>query len=80
MAHDYTKLDSAILANVADGPVDFTALSISVSGLSDALAASDQTPGWRIVDRRLQALRKAGRIRYRRNPHGWVLCDVPAVG
>jgi hypothetical protein len=73
MAHDYTNLDSAILARVAKGCVSFTALSGSVSKESDALAKNDPAPAWRIVDRRLQALRKAGRIRYQRKPEGWVL-------
>ena len=79
MAHDYTELDNAILARVAEGCVSFTALSGAVSKHSEALAKNDPAPGWRIVDRRLQALRKAGRIRYQRKPEGWVL-GTRAVG
>lgn len=73
MAHDYTELDGAIIARVAEGCVSFSALLTSVSKHSEALAKTDSAPGWRIVDRRLQALRKAGRIRYQRKPEGWVL-------
>lgn len=76
MAHDYTELDSAIIERVSKGCVSFTALSGSVSKPSEALATNDPAPGWRIVDRRLQALRKAGRIRYQRKPEGWVLGDA----
>ena len=80
MAHDYTELDGAIIARVAEGRVTFTALSSAVSRHSEALAKTDPAPGWRIVDRRLQALRKAGRIRYQRKPEGWVLGDVRMLG
>ena len=80
MAHDYTKLDDAIIARVAKGCVSFTALSTSVSIHSELLAKSDPAPAWRIVDRRLQALRKAGRLRYQRKPEGWVLGKVRMLG
>lgn len=73
MAHDYTELDSAIISRVTEGCVSFAALSGAVSKHSETLAKTDPAPAWRIVDRRLQALRKAGRIRYQRKPEGWVL-------
>lgn len=76
MAHDYTELDEAIIARVTEGCVSFSALSAAVSNCSEALAKNDPAPAWRIVDRRLQALRKAGRIRYQRKPEGWMLGNV----
>lgn len=73
MAHDYTALDGAIIDRVAKGCVGFTTLCGAVAKHSESLAGNDKAPAWRIVDRRLQALRKAGRIRYQRKPEGWVL-------
>jgi hypothetical protein len=83
MAHDYTALDGAIIDRVAKGCVGFTTLCGAVLKHAESLAAHDPAPPWRIVDRRLQALRKAGRIRYQRKPEGWVphnaeLCGGPS--
>ena len=72
MKNDYTKLDAAIITQVAKGCIGFTALCNVVQQHS-AVFAGDYTPPWRIVERRLQALRKAGRISYQRKPEGWVL-------
>jgi hypothetical protein len=80
MAHDYTELDEAIIEKVAKGPVGFTAISFFVAKQSGSLEKNDPAPAWRIVDRRLQALRKAGRIRYQRKPEGWVLGEVKMLG
>ena len=84
MKHDYTKLDAAILARIAElGCATFTRLqSGDVQMISEEAAAEHNKtvalkwklkPGWRFIDARLQALRKAGRIRYQRQPEGWVL-------
>ena len=73
MAHDYTNLDAAILAVVGEKPATFTGLSYRVASHSDELAKNDPAPAWQIVDRRLQSMRKAGKIRYQRKPEGWVL-------
>jgi len=74
MAHDYTRLDAAIISRVGEGVVSFAALSAAMAEHSDALAKSDPAPAWQIVARRLQSLRRAGRIRHQRKPNqGWVL-------
>ncbi len=91
--HDYAKLDAGILACISAGsgtPLTFTRLCnlTSVRGESQMLATEANAtkpprlhiPSWRIVDRRLQALRKAGRIRYQRKPEGWVLATPPEAG
>ena len=79
MKHDYTALDRAIIAYITAGKATFTGLTAAVAEHSDALARDDAAPGWRIVDRRLQALRKAGQIRYKRGVFGgWVLADKAA--
>ena len=76
---DYTALDAAILAVItAAPPATFQAINTDRGVLehsSRLAAATRDTPEWRMVDRRLQAMRKASRIRYQRKPEGWVLVD-----
>ena len=76
MAHNYTDLDAAILAVIDNAPVTFLVVSREVAPQSEKLAAHDLAPAWRIVDRRLQAMRKIGKIRYQRKPEGWVLVEA----
>ncbi len=86
MKHDYTKLDAAILARIAElGCCSFTRLQAGeVLQLANEHSEADAEPctsklrlkpSWRFIDARLQALRKAGRIAYQRKPEGWVLSD-----
>lgn len=87
MKHDYSKLDAAILGQINGvAPVMFWALAhvMAVAEESHKIANANnagkaerlKTPPWRFVDRRLQALRKAGHIRYQRKPEGWVLVEA----
>lgn len=73
---DYTELDAAILERLADGPLPFHALMArKVSEIANRLAKPDShgvTTGWRVLDRRLQTLRKAGKITHDRKT-GWRL-------
>lgn len=86
MKHDYTRLDASIVECIAacgGTPLAFHRLSNLRSVLGEATRIADagnvgkperlHTQPWRIVDRRLQALRKAGRIIYQRKPEGWSL-------
>lgn len=67
--NDYTKLDAAILNAIRSGKVEFT--SIAYNDHIEALAKQFTTPqkyvdnGFRVVDRRLQALRKLGLISFK---------------
>lgn len=87
--YDYTALDAAILAAMGANPVLFTAMLApgKVRSAAEALeneargrtaSKGDEKPAWRFIDTRLQALRKAGRIRYQRKPEGWVLVKPKA--
>lgn len=78
--HDYTELDAAIFARIGDAgrPMGFHAIfdCNSVDRLSRCHASTDDAkrsgkPAWRFVDARLQALRKAGKIKS--TPAGWVI-------
>lgn len=73
-AKDYTALDAEILKRIsAFGPVTFHVVLNWPSVAKAAEAIPDKAPAWRVVDRRLQALRKAGKIRYARKPEGWTI-------
>lgn len=74
----YKKLDDLIVASIDDTPKKFAAVNTgAVREESERLAREECRPttfgevvGWRIVERRLQAVRKAGKIRS--TSAGWV--------
>lgn len=74
----YKKLDALIVASIDDTPKKFAAVNTgAVREESERLAREECRPttfgevvGWRIVDRRLQATRKTGKIRS--TSKGWV--------
>lgn len=85
MTNKYAVLDAEILAAIAANQRTFIAIENckSVRTESSFLAATsgELADAWRIVDRRLQALRKAGRIQHSRasksNPDGgWTLAEA----
>ena len=71
---DYSELDDAILRfleNRDKHPTNSGDLMVIARRLTMG------EPWWRLIDRRMQALRKAGRIRFDRTAtnrtHGWVV-------
>lgn len=66
---DYSKFDAALLAAIGTKPQNFTEITTTreLAAMAAALATPDR---WgyknvdRVFDRRLQALRRAGKIRY----------------
>lgn len=74
----FQKLDALILASIDDTPKKFAAVNTgAVREEGERLAREECRPttfgevvGWRIVDRRLQAVRKTGKIRS--TTKGWV--------
>ena len=68
---DYSELDKQILLAVKNGNCTF----VQINGKVRVFAAPHSlAEPWRVVDRRLQSLRKAGKLSYTR-AEGWVLCD-----
>lgn len=67
---DYSKFDAALLASISTRPRNFTELTTrrELVVLVESLGTTDRfgrpAPTDRIFDRRLQALRRAGKIRY----------------
>lgn len=74
MSH-FAELDAAILGELAAGSLGNMILCERLREQSIALAKPDRfgiRVGWRVIDRRLQALRKAGKIKIDRKT-GWSL-------
>lgn len=64
---DYSALDAALLASLRSGKKRFSALTADGAGaIARALdpALDEKGESFRLVDRRLQALRRAGRCSY----------------
>jgi hypothetical protein len=77
----YTDLDQKIESLVSThlaargGALTFTSLSSALSAHANTLVPANrhgEEQGWRLIDRRLQALRKAGRLAYSRKS-GWTI-------
>lgn len=65
---DYTELDAAILHELSASRLTAATICARVVRISEPLATPDRwgdRAGWRVVDRRLQALRKSGAIETR---------------
>lgn len=62
----YDKLDAAIIKAIRRGACSFNRIVNNRDASLEAHLIGEQTgaPTWRIVDRRLQAMRKKGRIAY----------------
>lgn len=81
--HDYTNLDDSICACLKSGPKTFTQLQFcDVQKEAKKIENEDknkrgtwsETSAYRFIDRRLQALRKAGKITYS-TKSGWSLVE-----
>jgi hypothetical protein len=73
---DYTEFDKRLISVVRRGFSTFIEISHGeLRKYADALAAPDRY-GWRVIDRRLQALRKRGALTYSRET-GWEVAKEP---
>jgi len=81
MGTGYKELDDAICAHIAISgkhPIySGLLLNMAATELGRSTDHGDEKE-WRLIDRRLQALKKAGRVEYARLPARWVL--VPPNG
>ena len=78
----YKTLDDAICAHIAAG-LGHSANSSALEAIARPLLASNKTPfpvAWRLIDRRMQTMRKAGRLVYERTKGGghgqWRVVDA----
>lgn len=75
---DYTKIDAAILSEIAGGSTTARYIVAATDVLTRPLWGHDELmyqSGFRTVDRRLQAMKKAGKISFTR-ASGWILAEV----
>ena len=78
----YQVLDDAICAHIAAG-LGHATNSSALEAIARPLLASNKTPfpvAWRLIDRRMQTMRKAGRLVYERTKGGghgrWRVVDA----
>ena len=78
----YQAMDDAICAHIAAGRGHATNSS-ALEAFARPLLASNRTPfpvAWRLIDRRMQTMRKAGRLVYERTKGGghgrWRVVDA----
>lgn len=74
MKNDYTELDAAILQAIRDGNAWFQKM-LSLVKPKALKHVTSRVEVWRVVDRRLQALRKAGKIGFNRKD-GWSIAPT----
>jgi len=75
MKKDFLTLDNAIMTAILEGRKDYTSISYRVEGL--ARAHTTRKDWMRVVDRRLQALRKRGLISFGRKEWSLNPSDAP---
>lgn len=74
---DYSEFDAALLALIAGGCHIFSNLDVSLQSRARAFCTEQQQP-FRVVDRRLQALRKKGLVNYKPKT-GWRVTKIHKV-
>lgn len=75
---DYTELDQAILAEIAKGNHKFDGLSQALQSLAQRhCEGSPDAEPWRVIDRRLQALRKKNLIMFSKPKACWITPETP---
>lgn len=69
---DYSQLDAEILAEIGKGKVHFTQLASLLKSSAKTFCPDPKDEPFRVIDRRLQALRKKGKIGHD-TKQGWRL-------
>lgn len=57
---DYLETDAHMRIALAGGPLEFEALVVQIDGI----ARFPDPPEWRLIERRLHAMRDAGKVQY----------------
>ena len=83
MTAKYKKLDDAIKAHIGKRPGHHPIYSTPLLDMAARELGREAYLGdgkeWRLIDRRLQALKKAGQVIYKRDPAQWVLVPYNVV-
>lgn len=76
MKNDYSALDARLIELIGSGKSNFAQLVPDCEELAKPFCALTMgLEPWRIVDRRLQALRKARKVTYVSAKVGWARCN-----
>lgn len=70
--HDYTAFDAQLVALITGGMSSFASLASRQEEAAKPFCEGTKVETFRVVDRRLQALRKAGRIGHD-TKRGWLI-------
>lgn len=71
---NWEQLDQEICDWIASNQIGHPANSLSLQKVAVCFCGSGEP--WRLIDRRMQAMRRSGRIKYvgrRKDRHGWVV-------
>lgn len=74
----YAELDQEILRLIKNGCADFWSLHRRVADMCKPFS-KDPSENFRVLDRRLQSLRKAGKIEYWRSRGQWSICTSISI-
>ena len=78
MSSGYKELDEAIKAHIEQRPGHHPIYSTPLLDMAARELGREKYKGddkeWRLIDRRLQALKKAGQVQYLRQPARWAVC------
>jgi hypothetical protein len=74
---DFTTLDCAIMTRIAEGACTFASINAAVEHLAEP-HAGEPANTFRVVDRRLQALRKRGLIYFGKTK--WFMATTSTTG
>lgn len=74
MKNDYSQLDAAILERIQNGHTFASQIEGGEAAAEARKFASAKMPEFRVIDRRLQAMRKTGLIAYS-HKLGWARAD-----
>lgn len=78
LQQDYQELDAAILKEIGQGNAKFEGLTQALNGMAQRHCEGlRDAVAWRVIDRRLQALRKKNLIEFSKSKGCWVSPNAP---
>lgn len=72
---DYTHFDAELLKAIKGGTSKFVSLAVRLGSQAKTFCPTEKDEPFRVVDRRLQALRKKNLVAFN-SKTGWTVCDA----
>ena len=76
-AKDYSELDDEILDYIKDFPGSSPSNSRNLEGICFRILGKRISTAWRLIDRRMQAMKKDGIIQYNKKARRWQINELP---